>query len=135
MPTSAQFAAATRLLRERLPDLKAIYLHGSIARGESRERSDVDIAVLGTRPLEPLMRLELSAELAGLLGRDVDLADLTHADTVFRSQVVCSGKRLYCRDENACEAFENRVFASYAYLNEERRDILEDIQRRGHVHG
>lgn len=50
-----------------------------------------------------------------------------------RSQVISTGKRLYCGDRLACERFEDYVYAAYARLNEERRGILEDIRQRGTI--
>jgi hypothetical protein len=45
-------------------------------------------------------------------------------------QIVEGGKRLYCRDQTACDAFEDFVFLDFARLNEERAGILEDIKWR-----
>ncbi|MGH8271471.1 MAG: type VII toxin-antitoxin system MntA family adenylyltransferase antitoxin [Gammaproteobacteria bacterium] len=132
---SNKIKAALHLLLERLPGLEAAYLYGSTARNEAHAASDLDIAVLAERALDPIGLFDLAGELASLLGREVDLVDLSRTSTVFRSQVVSRGHRFYCRNETACEAFEDRVFASYAYLNEARRGILDDIRRRGRIHG
>lgn len=55
------------------------FLFGSMARGEAREDSDLDIAVAGTDPLSAADRLELMDRLAVLAGRPVDLVDLRTA--------------------------------------------------------
>ena len=56
-----------------LPDVRAVYLYGSVARGDAGPHSDLDLAVL----LPPGCRLErpwhLAGQLAGTLGREVDL--------------------------------------------------------------
>jgi len=42
---------------------------------------------------------------------------------------------VYCANRLRCDLFEIRVLKEYAYLQEERRPILEDIRRRGRVYG
>lgn len=65
----------------------------------------------------------------------MDLVDLTAASTVTRARVIAYGERLYCSDESACEAFEDFVYSAYVRLQEERREIVEDIRRQGSVYG
>lgn len=52
-----------------------------------------------------------------------------------QAQVVNTGRRLYCKDPFQVELFETTVFSSYVYLNEERREILRDIEERGSIYG
>ena len=63
---------------------------------------------------------------------DVDLA---RASTVMRMQVVSTGSLLEAIDGAAQERFEDLTYSAYARLNEERREILEQIRREGRVHG
>ncbi|HYW77881.1 MAG TPA: nucleotidyltransferase domain-containing protein [Gammaproteobacteria bacterium] len=121
-------------LRERLPGLRAVYLFGSSASGESGRDSDVDLAVLLDKPLTGLRRFDLAGELADVVGKDVDLVDLRTASTVLRMQVIGKGRRLFGSGADL-EAFEDRVFADYARLNEERAGILADVRARGSVYG
>lgn len=122
-------------LLDALPSCQAIYRFGSWGTGEQRVDSDIDLAVLGNQPIDPVLRWELAQRLASLASRDVDLVDLMQASTVLRMQVVAHGERLYCADLLTVEQFENMVFSSYAKLNEERREILTDVRRRGSVYG
>jgi len=124
-----------RHIRERLPDVVAIYAFGSVASGQTHDESDLDLAVLADSPLEPGSLWQLAQDVAGMAGRPVDLVDLRRASTVMRMQVVAGGKRLYCRDAAACDGFEDFVFSDFARLNEERAGILEDVGRRGSVYG
>ena len=112
-----------------------IYLFGSWDTEGARADSDIDLAVLPVGPLDTVQRWELAQELAIQAGRDVDLVDLLAANTVMRAQVVAYGRRLYCADSSRCDEFEDRAFSAYAHLNEERREILRDIQQRGSVYG
>ena len=118
-----------------MPDVVAIYLFGSAATGELRADSDIDLAVLPAAPMPAAQLWSLAQELAVSAGRDVDLINLQSASTVMRAQVISTGKRLYCANELLCGEFEDRVYADYARLNEERRYILDDIRERGRIYG
>jgi predicted nucleotidyltransferase len=121
-------------LREKIdPDL--IYLFGSQAQGTARPESDVDIAYLGNSSLAPYERFMLAQELSRLIGKPVDLIDLSESTTVFQAQVVGSGKSIYCSDETKRMYFEMKVLKMYARLNEERAPILDKIKESGSVYG
>jgi len=118
-----------------LPDVMAVYLFGSAVSGKMHPESDIDIAVLTDSPIEPERLWKLAQDIAAMVGREVDLIDLRTTSTVMRMQIIKVGKRLYCRDQAACGAFEDFVFSDFARLNEERAGILEDIKQRGAVYG
>ncbi len=134
-PSPATLSALVGLLTERLPGLLGIYRFGSWGTADFRADSDVDLAVLPAAPLDRVELWKVAQQVATLLGRDVHLVDLLTASTVLQAQVVHRGQRVHAADEPACERFEDRVFSAYALLNEERRGILEEIGRRGTVHG
>ena len=122
-------------LREEFPALISVYCFGSSGTEHERPESDLDLAVYAGGPL-PIVKLwRVAQDLASVVGRDVDVVDLSSASTVMRAQVIHGGERFYCADEVGCETFEDYVYSSYARLNEERRGILEDILRRGSVYG
>ncbi|GMR00376.1 MAG: hypothetical protein BMS9Abin18_1220 [Zetaproteobacteria bacterium] len=118
-----------------LPDVMAVYLFGSAASGKMHPESDIDMAVLADSPIDPEHLWKLAQDIAVMLGVEVVLIDLRQASTVMRMQVVEGGKRLSCRDQAACDAFEDFAFSDFARLNEERAGILEDVERRGVVYG
>ena len=122
-------------LLENIPECRAIYRFGTWGTAAERPDSDLDLAFLPACPTGSVHRWELAQQLARLAGRDVDLVDLLAASTVLRMQVLTNGERLYCSDCTAVESFEDTVFSEYARLNEERREILEDIRLRGTVYG
>jgi len=64
-----------------------------------------------------------------------DLLDLRQLSTVMRSQVVSTARLLLDRDPTARAFFETFVYSSYARLNEERLEILEQVKREGRIHG
>jgi predicted nucleotidyltransferase len=121
-------------LRESLPELVVVYLFGSQARGDAAPDSDVDLAVLGPSPVPPVLRWEIQERLASLLHAAVDLVDLRAAPSVLRVEVLRSAVVLFEADRRAREVFEATALAAYARLQEERRGILEDVRRTGHVY-
>ena len=53
--------------------VKSLKLFGSVARGEARPESDIDILVEFTKPIGLLAFIRLKHRLSDLLGRPVDL--------------------------------------------------------------
>lgn len=127
--------AATAEMRQSLPELHALYVFGSVATGDERPGSDVDLAVLAPRKLGGEERWRLQERVARRLGRSVDLVDLRAASTVMRVEVLRSGRVLIDASPAERELFEATSLSSYAHLNEARAGILADIKARGTVHG
>ncbi len=122
-----------QLICEKIADVQAIYFFGSAAVNLATSESDIDLAVLAGQKLEPNQLWQVAQALASLLNKEVDLIDLWQASTVMRWQVVNTGQRLYCKDKSICDAFENTAFSAYIRFNDERREIIEEIQKRGSV--
>lgn len=112
-----------------------IYLFGSQSSDSSNDSSDIDIALRTVELTTPEILWSLRNQLESVCGRDVDLVDLNACSTVMRMQVVSKGNRIFSVNELESERFEDYVFSSYARLNEERAEILRDIEGRGSVYG
>jgi predicted nucleotidyltransferase len=72
--------------------VREAYLFGSVARGEARATSDVDIAVAGCPP-DALYRL--GSKLERVIGVTLDLVDLDIAPAEFAGPIRALGQRLY----------------------------------------
>lgn len=119
----------TRTVLAHYPDVQGIYLFGSFLTDDEWPDSDVDIALL-LPPLAAKQEKNLAlggcvAELADLLGKDVDLLNARTVSTVFRKEIVTKGRLLYCGDRYAVDEFEMLTFSAYQKLNEERGGIIE----------
>ena len=102
------------------PEVVAVYLFGSAARGTRGRRSDVDIAVL-TRARETSQRrsrslVEYVEAACDALGTDnVDVVLLHRAPIALRHEVFREGKPLLVRDPEALVRF--RLESSREYLD------------------
>jgi uncharacterized protein len=128
-------ASLSEYIRKAVPGLIALYRFGSQAKGTARPASDIDLAILSREPVPNLRRFDLAQELATQLHRDVDLVDLRTASAVMKMQVLSTGACLVSQDEPARREFEMYAYSDYARLNEERREIVKGITKRGLVYG
>jgi predicted nucleotidyltransferase len=94
------------------PDVTAVYLFGSTARGVARPGSDIDVAVLfAASPPHTLNapRFVIEGELERALGTAVDLVALNEAPVDLRVRVLRDGRLLVDRDPTTRIAFEVRT--------------------------
>jgi uncharacterized protein len=133
MLSSTAVTEIPKIICQLLPGVVAIYSFGSIGSKFERAESDLDLAVLCTKELTATERFSAQEKIARMIQRDVDLIDLSQASTVFRFQIVSTGKLIFCQNKQACDVFEMLVYSSYLRFNEERREILEDIKKRGRI--
>jgi predicted nucleotidyltransferase len=108
----------------------AVYVFGSAAAGRLRPDSDLDLAILPADSMPVSSLMDRKIELAEVLNRDVDLIDLSAANTVLRKEVIASGRLLYETDRVRREEFEMYALSDYARLNEERQPVLAALGQR-----
>lgn len=90
-------------------DAAAVYLFGSVARGEDRPDSDVDVAVLYGKPVEPGLaglKLALAGDLEARLGRRVDLVVLDNQSPDFIHRILRDGVLVIESNRSARIRFE-----------------------------
>lgn len=118
-----------------LPSAQGIYIYGSMARGDGRSDSDLDIAVVQMTPPDAKHILMLRSRLGLLFGRDIDVLDLRRSSTEIAYQVIGDGECVWGADDESVALYENSVMSMYADLQIERAGIIEDILKRRSIYG
>jgi predicted nucleotidyltransferase len=128
--TNEEKSLIAKMLSE---DLQAytVILFGSAAKETMRDDSDVDISFLSDEIFSPYTLFIKAQELADKLGREVDLVDFQEASTVFKAQIVGTGKLLLDNQPVNRQYAFMRSLKSYAILNDERKDILKNLGYEG----
>lgn len=130
MPSELQRAASC-LSRD--PRVLAVYAFGSVARGQSRPGSDLDLGVLVDAKLSLVEELRLRARVTAELHRDdVDLVVLNLAPPLLCYEVVAAGCRLFARDEERVDRFEQRSIQrclDTAHLRATQQRIARELAR------
>lgn len=112
-----------------------IYLFGSFAKGEGRADSDIDLAIYTDRVSSPYELFLAANNLSFEVKRDVQIVHLKDISTVFSAQIVGTRDVLYCEDEQLMASYNIRAFKDYAKLNEERKIVLDAVERDGKIYG
>ena len=73
----------------------SLKVFGSVARGEEREASDIDILVRFVRPVSLLTLVRLERELSALFGRKVDLVTEQAISPYIRDAVLADARGIY----------------------------------------
>jgi len=111
-----------------LKNLIAIYVHGSTVKGTAHKGSDIDLALLFETKSElptGISLLKLASAVENELGRPIHIGILSANDVVFAKEVICYGKRIFCRDGQKCDSFEMLTLSFYAALNESRKAVID----------
>jgi predicted nucleotidyltransferase len=117
-------AALTTFFEEDPRGAVAVYLFGSVARGEARADSDVDVGILFEQ--DPPATLDapqfaIEAALEGLLGRAVQVVALNRASSDLVHRVLRDGRIVLERDRSARIRFEVRKRNEYFDMAPVRR--------------
>ena len=107
------------------PEVRLAILFGSLATGQGRHDSDVDLAIDVGQPLEIEAKMTLMAELAECTGRPVDLIDLQTIGEPLLGQILKHGKRILGEDGLYAELIKRHVFDEADFMPYYRRILRE----------
>jgi predicted nucleotidyltransferase len=128
-------AAARDSLVRVFPNVWAIYVYGSFARGDNSATSDVDLGLLLPQEEKIVDLLGVMSDVASQVHRDVDIVDLRIVSDVLRREVLAEGRTLYLSRPNEVLEWEGTAITRYQHYREEVRDLLRDFARTGVGYG
>lgn len=126
--------AALSTLERLIPGLASVYVFGSVARGEGRPWSDIDLAIVAAPSPRPEDIHAAREGLELILGRDVDLVDLAAAPLPLARQVLIEGRRVHAPRAATADLLEVRILRDYEDLKRRRAGIEADMVARGAVY-
>ena len=100
-------------------------LFGSVARGDERPQSDLDIAVGARRALSAEQKITLIEALAEHTGRPVDLVDLRTVGEPLLGQILRHGRRLLGSDTAYGELISRHLFDQADFMPYHARILAE----------
>jgi len=118
---------------EAWPMVRAAWLFGSVATQSAGPLSDIDVAVLGGGELSFDQRARLAVELGRAAGRCCDVVMVEQASPVLSMAIVDSGRRFFCRDVDAADAWEDRALRRYLGTAELRRIVYNHVREDLHT--
>lgn len=125
-PTSE--IAQLRAALEAYPAIRLAIVFGSVAAGNARFESDVDLAVQADDVLSAEDRTKLIADIATRTGRAVDLVDLQTVGEPLLGQILHNGRRILGNAEDHAALVRKHVYANEDFVPYVRR-MLEERRR------
>jgi len=104
------------------PDVIAVYLFGSHAKGEATPLSDVDIAVILKNP-----NPESEAEIGSLVSPQIDVALFHRLPLHLKHDVFKYGREIFVRDEEKLLEIKLEVMRAYLDTHRMYRQISSEV--------
>lgn len=98
------------------PEIELAIVFGSLARGEARRDSDVDVAVQLPTPLDADRKMQLIADIAAITGRPVDLVDLRTVGEPLLGQILKHGRQIRGEAADLVPLIQRHVYAMEDFM-------------------
>lgn len=121
------------------PEIAAVYLYGSYARGEEKKNSDIDLAVLFEDNINDRLSLRLGYEdeLENLLAKKVEIQELNIVGVEFAKRVLDEGILIIDKNTPARITYEIKIINNYFDMlpfYEEYYEVLKQQSLKGDFH-
>ena len=93
------------------PDIKLVFVHGSVARGQARSDSGVDVAIQASAPLDAGEKIRLIEDIAAATGRAVALVDLRVVGEPLLGQILKHGLQIRGKPAGRALRTQRHVYA------------------------
>lgn len=97
----------------------AVYLFGSLAKGDATEKSDIDLGILLKEDFDFLAdftyKLRLMGELKDITGKTVDIVFINRADPILQHQIRKYGKVIF--ESNRIKRIEYEILSRKNYFD------------------
>ena len=110
------------------PEIELAIVFGSMAKGQARTDSDVDLAVQARSLLDVSQKMALIADVALATGRTVDLVDLRTVGEPLLGQILTHGQRLCGSTETFAAVLSRHLLDAEDFLPYARRLLAERRQ-------
>lgn len=105
----------------------SVWLFGSQAKGEAREYSDIDLAILYENLIGLMEQIGIENEVERALGIEkVDFVNLNKVGLPFQHRVISEGKLIYSKDKERTTDFVEKVLIEYCDFEPLYKRYLED---------
>lgn len=122
------------------PEVVAVYLYGSYARGDARDDSDIDLGILLAPGLEvkgfDIPQVVFAQDLTKHIKKKVEVQDLGVCRVDFTHRVISEGQLIYSSNETKRIGFEEAVLRNYFFLKplfDEYYSALSKIAKKGEL--
>ena len=100
-------------------------LFGSVAKGQARVDSDLDIAVLAKKTLSADEQIQIISALAEATGRPIDLIDLKVTGVPLLGQILKHGRRIFGSDTLYGQLISRNLFDQADFMPYRNRILAE----------
>ncbi|WP_343883289.1 type VII toxin-antitoxin system MntA family adenylyltransferase antitoxin [Rhodanobacter caeni] len=107
------------------PDIELAFVYGSVARGQARRDSDVDVAVQAPAPLGADEKMRLIEDIAAATGRAVDLVDLRMVGEPLLGQILKHGLQIRGKPADRALLMQRHVYAMEDFMPYVERTLAE----------
>ena len=107
------------------PEIDLAIVFGSVARGEARRDSDIDVAVQLPTPLDADQKMQLIADIAAMTGRPVDLVDLRTVGEPLLGKILKHGQRIRGEAVDLASLMQRHVYAMEDFMPYVERTLEE----------
>jgi predicted nucleotidyltransferase len=124
--TKDELYSQVRDVLHSFPEIQLGIVYGSIASKRIRQSSDLDIAVMGTKPLSYEARLSISETLEKKVQREIDLVDLYNLHGPLLHQIFAQGKIVFKRSSKVLAFLLKRLW----YEQEDMMPLTRNIMKK-----